>query len=74
MEEYGSVKYKGKTLNITCFPYAETRSWVGEDTKYYANARDAQGKEYEISWEITDPLADEVDQTCDWDKYEVLER
>lgn len=46
---------------------------TNEEPYYVAVALDAQGRDYEITWEIIEGCENEEDesQCCDWDDYEV---
>lgn len=49
---FGTVNFEGKELKITQEAYVDNYGTDGE-VRYYANAVDTDGNEYQVTWETT---------------------
>ena len=85
-EDYGTVKYEGKTLTLTQIAYADKDFTRQEEivdehgyaslinpVVYFAKAVDFSGNEYEIKWKIINYDCEDESDACDWTKFEVRE-
>jgi hypothetical protein len=71
-QDHGTVQYKGLTLTITQVAYIDREFATGiERDVYRAHAVDADGADYKVTWEITNPDADDTSDACDWTVYTV---
>jgi hypothetical protein len=69
--DYGTVSYQGKELKL--LDQAEFSNKIGEEHVMFADALDAEGKEYRIIWDVIDEDCDDGIDLCDWSKYKVIE-
>lgn len=60
------IKFEGKEYTLTQEPYIDG---THEKPFYRANAVDAEGKLYEIRWDVKDNWEEIEDESemCDWD-------
>jgi hypothetical protein len=66
LADNGDVWYNGMRL------YLLRPAYVSEDGDYYlAPAIDAEGNRYRVTWDVTNHDAENEDESCDWDIYEV---
>lgn len=66
--QHGTVDYNGKELTICHQP--RLTCYMGYDC-YEAMAMDSDDNEYKITWDITDALAEDESDACDWTDYRV---
>lgn len=64
-QDYGTVTYQGRELEITQQPYI-----CDDGEKYEAMAKDDECIYY-VRWPVTHPDAEEAEDMCDWDNYTV---
>lgn len=64
----GIITFAGKTLYLQQQAYMHDTT---DDCYYRAQAIDDDGNEYFVNWEIIDPYADNEEDACDWNVYEV---
>jgi len=59
-KQFGSIDFEGKKYFLTEIAYVNNYGTNGE-VRYYADAIDAEGKEYRITWETSE----EYDKACE---------
>ena len=69
--DYGTVTHKKiLVLRIVCSPFP---AGTNEAPVMRALAEDEDGNEYTVDWPMTNPEAEDLSDSCDWEVYTVTE-
>ncbi len=62
--------YKTETGTIITLTQESYPAADGSNT-YWAHAVDAAGNDYRVIWQVVDATAEDMDVSCNWDRYTV---
>ncbi|WP_019156825.1 hypothetical protein [Robertmurraya massiliosenegalensis] len=70
---HGEVEHEGKVIRLTQNAYLDG---THENPYYSANGIDAEGNEYEITWDVVENWKELEDESecCDWDEPKSVEQ
>lgn len=71
VNEKNFVDFDGKKIYLVNDGSAVNHALSECGYRYEAEGVDANGNEYKITWEVTNPEATEEENQCDWDEYTV---
>lgn len=64
---YGTVTYRGQEI------YLQQHAYISDsDETYEAHAKDGEGNDYRVYWDIIDGDNEDQGQACEWQEYRVV--